>query len=203
MRARTETARKLVKLGLLAVVSSVFFLGQAFAKDNVKDKALLEAAATCRVETVKELLNDGTNPNARDDRGETPLHWAIGGCVHQVLNSYHWTSNSESEGASKGVSPKFFKCLQVARLLLEKGADVDAKNRLGDSALESSVASVHLSARRASPEGMKHFRRMLLLLLDHGARLDLKHPRMEGFLRYTPDGYRKTAEFLKAHGTNK
>ena len=64
--------KKLKPLEILELARKVFH------EDNVKDKALLEAAATCRVETVKELLNDGTNPNARDDRGETPLHWAIG-----------------------------------------------------------------------------------------------------------------------------
>jgi hypothetical protein len=62
--------------------------------------------ATDRPHLVKALLRRGANPNARDDSGETPLHWA-----------------------ARDAEP------ECVRLLIEAGAEVDAKDKKGRSPL--------------------------------------------------------------------
>jgi hypothetical protein len=96
------------------------------------------------------------------------------------------TSTSKVERIPESAPRRISDCLEVIRLLLDGGADVDATNKLGYSPLNWSVERVAVFARRASPEGMKHFRSMLQVLLDHGARLDLNHRAIERFIRSAP-----------------
>lgn len=61
---------------------------------------LFEAAKTGNVSDAEAALAAGADPNARDDLQRTPLHWA-------TMNGYGQTD--------------------LARLLLDKGTDVNAK----------------------------------------------------------------------------
>jgi uncharacterized protein len=60
---------------------------------------LFEAARTGNVGDAKSALDAGADVNARDDRQQTPLHWA----------------------AMKGHT-------DLARLLIDKGADLNARD---------------------------------------------------------------------------
>jgi len=64
------------------------------------------------VETVRFLLEHGSSVNETDSEGDTPLHLAV--------NEYYWKPAPAD----------------VARLLLEKGADPDIRNRSGYSPLD-------------------------------------------------------------------
>ena len=79
----------------------------AAKKGNPEDVKLHDAAEKGNLEAVKQHLAAGTDVNAKDDDGWTPLHWA----------------------ASYGQK-------EVAVLLIAKGADVNGKNDVGDTPLD-------------------------------------------------------------------
>jgi ankyrin repeat protein len=68
-------------------------------------------------EVIKAFLEAGANPNSVGELGESPLMAAVG-------NSYHKTPEEN---------------LAVAKLILARGADVNARNRKGDTALQWAV----------------------------------------------------------------
>jgi len=65
------------------------------------------AASTGNIEVVKQHIAAGTDVNAKDDSGWTPLHWA----ASKVHN-------------------------KIAKLLIEEGADVNAVNKDGLAPLD-------------------------------------------------------------------
>ena len=93
--------------------------GTGFQKSTT-DVSLIVAARVGNKEKAREFVAAGANVNAKDRKsGATPLIWAIGG-GH----------------------------LSTARLLLESGADVDASDAWGSTALS-------VAARNGIPEGSK------------------------------------------------
>ena len=64
------------------------------------DISIHEAAALGNIEVVKQFLDSGTDVNAKDESGWTPLHWA----TSKVHN-------------------------KTAKLLIKEGADVNAVNK--------------------------------------------------------------------------
>ncbi len=86
-----------------AILLMVAFLISGCADNN---QALVEAVKEGKLESVKSLLANGADINARDERGASALILASG----------------------KG-------SLEVVRLLLDKKADINARNRFGDAAL--------------------------------------------------------------------
>jgi ankyrin repeat protein len=67
-----------------------------------QDDGLFEAVRSSHLSEVKELLEKGANPNARDEEGFTPLHYA-----------------------------SFNGCASVAKLLLDSGADPNVGSKEG------------------------------------------------------------------------
>ena len=85
------------------------------------DTALHLAAAGCRVEIVRLLLAAGANPNAATNhRRSSPLHYAADGCVGGPA----WNSDRQVE---------------TIRCLLDKGADLQAQDKNGATALHRAV----------------------------------------------------------------
>ena len=82
------------------------------------DRALLEATKRGDVAAVKSLLRDGADPNVAQGDGLTSLHLAA------------------QEGQ-----------LEIAKLLLEAGAKVEAKTRIGD------YTPLHLASGAGSDGG--------------------------------------------------
>jgi ankyrin repeat protein len=74
---------------------------------------LIEAIIRNNVKGVRELLEEGTNPNSCEDRARvTPLHFAA-------------QNNS----------------LEIAKLLITAGADIAAENEEGDTPLDTAVSA--------------------------------------------------------------
>jgi hypothetical protein len=97
------------------------------------DEELLDAARNGDTARVRELLRKGANANAKDRGGWTPLHWAA-----------------------------FWGHVDVAKLLLEHGADVNAKESVYDATpLHVAAATGHADVAR--------------LLLEHGADVNAKY----------------------------
>jgi ankyrin repeat protein len=93
-----------------------------------KNMALMEAIFNGNLEEVKNLLNKGSDVNAKMDGGVTPL----------MVASVHGN-------------------LEIVNLLLDKGADINAKTDKGNSALDfagyrSSREMVNLLKARGASE---------------------------------------------------
>ena len=85
------------------------------ANSNSRGDELCEAAAAGDIEAVKAELNEGADPNARDSElGATPLSWAT-----------------------------LFNHVEVAEFLIQKGADVNARNRDGGTSLHGAAFLGH------------------------------------------------------------
>jgi uncharacterized protein len=104
----------------------------------------LRAALSGDVALMRLLLEHGADPNIPTSDGATPLMAAAG--INWVVAQTFSRSDSEF--------------LEAARLCLERGADVNAVNSQG-------FAAMHGAANRG-------FDKMIRLLAEHGARLDIK-----------------------------
>lgn len=80
--------------------------------------AILVAASNANFEIVETLLEYGANPNLSDENGKTPLMLMV--------------ETSENDSISD-------KLLETATLLIRKGADVNSKDKYGETALIKAV----------------------------------------------------------------
>ncbi len=117
------------------------------ARDGKGTTALMRAADWGNKEIVQALLDRGADINAKDNTGHTPLMYASGS---DNLVDY---SSFDDNGLMKEE-----KLLPVVRLLLDRGADVNAKDE-GNATAQSIAVKWH-------------FRKIARLLLDNGADID-------------------------------
>ena len=98
--------------------------------DDSEFLTLCESDDTAKIE---EALNNGANVNARDEDGNTALHWEYRGDIARVLLEHGADVNAKNNDGSSvlrcATSP------EVLDLLIEYGADVDARDDSGMTAL--------------------------------------------------------------------
>jgi ankyrin repeat protein len=80
---------------------------------------------------VEALLKHGADVKARDTSGDTPLHWA----ARDAGSASFRTILTGGKKEAKKVEPPPSKCAQCVRLLIESGADVNAKDKEGRTPL--------------------------------------------------------------------
>jgi len=128
------------------------------------DEELLEAAERGDVGRVHELLGRDANPNARDEFGFTPLHWAAFNGHAEVARLLLDRGADVDARSKNGLTPlhlaAFHGHAKVAGLLLDKGADVNAGDVIGGTPLHFAAAGGQLDIAR--------------LLLDRGADVNAK-----------------------------
>ena len=96
--------------GLVIIISVLLLL--VFMREPKPPKiSIHQAAKDGNTEAIKLDLADGTDVNAKDDNGRTPLH------------------NVAEEGHK-----------EIAELFIAAGADVNAKNNLGGTPLHEAAA---------------------------------------------------------------
>lgn len=95
-------------------------------------------ATMCRTQMLDAFINAGADINAKTSEGYTPLHYALQ--RNPRLRYMHWHSE-ESREATFETHQK----LNAARLIIDAGADVDAKDNAGETAL-------HIAAERSRDE---------------------------------------------------
>ena len=121
-----------------------FMQGNASWTNFDGQTAFVRAALAGDITLMKLLLQYGADPNKKTLEGATALMAAAG--VNWVVGQTYSRSDEEY--------------LEAAKLCLEQGADVNAVNGQG-------YAAIHGAANKA-------FDAMIKLLVEHGAKLDIK-----------------------------
>ncbi len=129
------------------------------------DTQLCEAAFVCDFVRVRELLAKGGNPNVRDGDLRTPLHQAVlgnsVGLLGLLLEAGAHLDAKDNHGftALHYAAQEFLP--EIARILVGRGADVNACDEDGNSVLWRAIVSAR---------GRDEIARFLL---ENGARDDL------------------------------
>lgn len=124
-----------------------------------------DGAKSGNIADVKRLLRKSwwpfgrTNVNERDERGNSPLHYAAsqGHCeIAKFLSEAGADVNARNhEGATPLHVAAYSGCTTSAKLLIELGADVSIKDQLGQTALY--------------PAALLEHRQLMQVLVEHGA----------------------------------
>jgi ankyrin repeat protein len=121
------------------------------ARDNTGSTALHHAAGFGSLAMVKLLLDKGADVNAANRRKSTPAFWAISdeAKVRLLLERGADIKAQISEGRNLVYqAASLGDGLPVLRLLLEKGAEPDAKTLTGNTALMTAAGRANLEAMR-------------------------------------------------------
>ena len=125
---------------------------------SASERALLEAARKGNIEAVKQHLAAGTDVNAKSERGATPLHRAA-----------------------------TFGHKEIAELLIDKGADVNAVGGLlGWTPLHSAANGGHKEVAE--------------LLITKGADVNANIRGWTPLHEAVDEGHTETADLLRKHG---
>ncbi|HTX37653.1 MAG TPA: ankyrin repeat domain-containing protein [Bryobacteraceae bacterium] len=130
----------------------------AGARDSHGTPALLYAAAFGSAEAVHLLLESGADPNARNGLDATPLLWAAADLAKLRLLLAHGAGPNAHSRLGRTplmVAAACDGCSENVRLLLQKGAAVEARDTAGTTALALAALAGDLQSLR--------------LLLAHGA----------------------------------
>ena len=126
-----------MKVQLIAIVAAVLVVGCATTQQpepptaKAPDISIHDAAVDRNIEAVKQHLAAGTDVNAKDEEGWTPLHIAaIRGNkeIAELLIAKGADVNAKAENDNTPLhQAAFWGHSEIAELLISKGADVNAK----------------------------------------------------------------------------
>ena len=128
------------------------------------DISIHEAAGEGNIEAVKQHIAAGTDVNAKDEDGLTPLHEAAGGGQKEITELLIAKGADVNANTPDGLTVFFAAILgankEIVELLIAKGADVNAKTGSGFTPL-------HIAARRGHKESVE-------LLIANGMDVNTK-----------------------------
>jgi ankyrin repeat protein len=150
----TTLAKSLVTL--IASLALFCEVGVAVAISPL-DEQLHEAAEQGNLSLVKSLLDKGADPRAKDIAGRTALMWAAVGPERPDIIEADSTGKQEVENKETVSNHDDAERLEVVKLLLDKGPELEAGDARGRTALI-------LAAAAGDSEIVK-------LLLDRGANV--------------------------------
>ncbi|XP_066937511.1 uncharacterized protein [Macrobrachium rosenbergii] len=125
------------------------------AKDNFRRTALHNAAHNGLVDIMKLLLESGANVDAKDNSRQTPLHQAAFSEEFQIIKFYAQRNTSVYTAT---IDPTdLYKVEErgrdITKLLLESGANVDAKDNSQKTPLFLAANKRHLNAAKTLLSG--------------------------------------------------
>jgi ankyrin repeat protein len=174
-------------------------------QNNKRQTALHIASQHGRFDIVRHLLKNGANVDAQDNDGSTPLHLAISKVsmdskasllsevsessdefdLSEAIQYLDLSDGSETSDDSSELDltalhlPSEHGCLDIIRLLLENGANVDAQDNDGSTPLHLIISNMSMGSKeslhsKASlhpevSEDSEPHREAVKLLLKHGA----------------------------------
>jgi len=94
------------------------------------------------IKKMQELIDSGADVNSRDDSGNTPLQKC---CDNAHFFTYSYINNVSKEEIEKNPMYSIGTYLEIAKLLIKSGADINSKAGGGKSPLHTSVFSVDLT----------------------------------------------------------
>jgi hypothetical protein len=169
-----RTSKELLKEGELSKLKSVFDACDLNARGGYAKQTAL-AFAECPDELARWLVAAGADLSATDTWGNTPLHTRSRGRRGRIEALLELGADVNSDSASIG-TPLHAAAdsynVPNARLLLDRGADVDARNREGLTPLE-------LALYRCSNAQLEQMAPLAELLLAAGAS---RTPGMKGLV---------------------
>jgi len=138
---------------LLTTIAAVLVVGCATTQSpepttaKAPDISINQAIFDGNIEAVKQHLAAGTDVNAKDDNGWTPLHFAVY-YGHKEIVELLITKGAEVNAKdNNGWTPLHLAAengrKQVAELLIANGADVNAKDNNGWTPLHLAVDGGH------------------------------------------------------------
>jgi uncharacterized protein len=125
----STTAVNRLSILLLVLSALVGWLAEPAAALRDLDRQLIEAVQGGNAAQVKALLRKGASAKARDEAGNTALHFATRKDIAGMLISAGASVNARNDDFE--MTPLFNVTAEVAALLIEKGADVNARARKG------------------------------------------------------------------------
>lgn len=120
------------------------------------DKALHCACQKVNTETIRQLLNDGANPNKPDHNRWVALHWVSSMDYEECVQLMAYNNSEENSIVYSDISS-----LDGVQLLLQNGANPNIRNNKGDTPLHQS--SINRTTDKCR------------LLLDYGANPNIQN----------------------------
>ena len=130
-----------VDVGMIVPVAEAAKIGPPTAKESIH-----RAAETGNIEAVKQHLAAGTDVNAKDRGGSTPLHYATGRNYKEIAELLI------AKGADVNVKDKFGGTplhdaahrgrKEIAELLIDNGADLNVES-YGETPLDTAINWKH------------------------------------------------------------
>jgi len=142
---------------------------------------------------VNVLLQEGVDINAKDESGQTALHYAVRG-DHKELTEFLIAKGADVNAKDKGGNTPLNRATwrgnkDIIRILVTKGADVNF-------ASEGRYPPLHYAVWNKDVELAK-------LLVNHGAKFDMKDQGGWTAFRYAAtDGNRELVEFFVSKGAD-
>ena len=122
---------------LLITIAAMVLVG---CGNSATDSALLEATLIGDINNVEKALNYGANINAQDDIDFTPIHYSA------RLGHYEAVKLLLEKGARIDIKDTIgelpihkIENLKVTQILIEKGADINAKNNQLQTPLDNAI----------------------------------------------------------------
>jgi len=169
-----------VRLILSTILTSILLLGCDYHSDSVylgrKEAEFLGHVHNGDIEAVKKFLDQGGNVNLQDEPGMTPLHHAVnddwkGSHLKMIELLIDRGANVNAIDDTHHTPLHLASSKEIARLLIDAGADVNARTkRTGETSLFSAA---HGAAQGAS-KSYEMYLGLTKLLLAKGADVTVK-----------------------------
>mmetsp|Transcript_35081 Transcript_35081/g.79858 ORF Transcript_35081/g.79858 Transcript_35081/m.79858 type:complete len:161 (+) Transcript_35081:70-552(+) len=110
---------------------------------------LLKAVQSANLVEVNRLIGNGADVHEEDEDGDTPLHFAAGNGLSEVVHlllemrADITARNKNNNGMTPLHLAAEYDHLEVARALLDARADITAKNNDGETPLDMATEKCH------------------------------------------------------------